>query len=361
MHQMPKLLAASKACLPTVALAVLLGGDPGHEPAALKSKYLGGGMRETHGTSASMGWKQARRAAFVQDLLATFAQHPESLMSFEHVSQKLKLGSVQFLGLQDVRLDRIVGSVGRYSDFTHAFLPRRDHLQARWEGIEKMLTTGRHMPPIELYKVGQAYFVRDGNHRVSVARQHRFTTLPANVWEYETPVPLEPGANVDDLLCQTAHAAFMERTHADQHCPQLNIRLTQPDGYDDLLSEIEAYQQILSQIDRRTLPFDEAVTLWGELRYAPIVSLIRERHVLEEFPKRTETDLYLWLCHNQGELAARYEHQVSMKEAADDLTERFGQSPLPVRRLRQSFTRLTRALRALGRRKRTPQPPGPEA
>lgn len=317
-------------------------------------------MSEPYGASASVGWKQARRTAFVQDLMATFAQHPESLMSFEAVSQKLKLGNVQYLGRQDVRLDQIVGSVGRYSDFTHAFLPRNDSLQVRWESIERMLTTGRHVPPIELYKVGQAYFVRDGNHRVSVARQHRFPTLPAYVWDYETPVPLEPGANVDDLLCQTAHAAFMERTHIDQICPELNIQLTQPDGYDDLLYEIEAYQQILSQIDRRTIPPDEAVMLWAELRYIPIVSLIRERHVLDEFPKRTETDLYLWLCRNQGELAARYEHHVSMKEAADDLAKRFGQSPLPVRRFRQSLKQMTRALRALARGKRTPRPPQPK-
>ena len=317
-------------------------------------------MSEPYGASASVGWKQARRAAFVQDLMATFAQHPESLMSFEDVSQKLKLGNVQYLGRQDVQLDQIVGSVGRYSDFTHAFFPRKDHLQVRWEGVEKLLITGRPVPPIELYKVGQAYFVRDGNHRVSVARQHKFPTLPAHVWEYETPVPLEPGANVDELLCQMAHSAFMEQTHVDQICPQLNLRLTQPDGYDDLLYEIEAYQQILSQIDRRTIPLDEAVALWAELRYTPIVSLIRERHVLDEFPQRTETDLYLWLCRNQGELAARYEHHVSMKEAADDLAERFGQSPLPVRRFRQSLQQMTRTFRSLTLGKRTPRPPQPE-
>jgi hypothetical protein len=260
-----------------------------------------------------------------------------------------------------------VGSVGRYTDFTRAFLPRQDNLQDRWQRIEKMDTTGRELPPIELYQGGQAYFVRDGNHRVSVARQCGITKIKAYVWEYDTPVPLQPDSDVDELLCRTAYAAFLERTRIDHLHPDLNIKLTQPDGYEDLLHEIEAYQQILSEVDRRKLSFDEAVALWCELRYLPIVEIIRERYALEEFPGRTETDLYPWLCCNRRELEARYGHHVRMREAADDLTERFGEGLFPIRQFKTAIARVKGIVvnrttnwwrashQALGRRKTTKQ------
>jgi len=328
----------------------------------------GSPMRHTHAEPQSREWKQARRTAFVQDVLASFTQRPTSLLSFEQVSQKLQLSNVQYLGLQEVLLAQIAGSVGRYSDFTRAFLPRQDHLQDRWQRIEQLVATGHDMLPIELYQVGQVYFVRDGNHRVSVARQYGVPSLKAYVWQYETPIAFDPDADIDDLLCRTAHTSFLERTHVDRLCPDVQIRLTQPGGYEDLLGEIEAFQQVLSEIDRREVPFGEAVTLWCDIRYLPIVEIIRQRQVLAGFPGRTETDLYLWLCRNREELAASYEHGVLFEEAADDLASRFSEALFSVRPIRKaaggimggihragSWWRATR--RGLGRKRTTPQPP----
>jgi hypothetical protein len=324
-------------------------------------------MRQLQAEPQSREWKQARRTAFVQDVLASFTQRPSSLLSFEQVSQKLQLSNVRYLGLEEIFLDQIVGSVGRYSDFTRAFLPRQDHLQDRWQRIEQLVATGREMPPIELYQVGQAYFVRDGNHRVSVARQHGTSSLKAYVWQYETPVAFDPDSNIDDLLCRTAHAAFLERTRVDRLCPDAQIRFTQPGGYEDLLAEIEAFQQILSEIDRREVPFDEAVTLWCDIRYHPIVEIIRQRHVLDGFPGRTETDLYLWLCRNREELAASYRHGVLFEEAADDLARRFSEALFSARPIRQAVSGMVgrvhragdwwKATRQRYARKRTTQPP----
>lgn len=290
-------------------------------------------MRGSYTPVESREWKQARHSAFVQEALAAFTRRPADLLSFEDVHQKLQLSNLHYLDRQVVPLDQIVGSVGRYADFTRAFFPRQDHLQERWQRIEELLATGRDLPPIELYKVGQVYFVRDGNHRVSVARQHGLSALKACVWEYETHIPLKPDSDVDELLCQTAHAAFMECTSIEQLCPGSQIRFTQPGGYEELLREIQAYQQILSTIDRREIPQDEALTLWYEIRYTPIVEVIRQGGVLRHFPGRTETDLYLWLCQNLRELEASYGRYILGQEAAHDLSERFGRKPFPARRI----------------------------
>ena len=299
-------------------------------------------MRRDDITAESREWRQARRSAFVQDILATFARRPADLLSFEDVQQKLQLGPLHYLDPQEVPLDQIVGSVGRYADFTRAFFPRQDRLQSRWQQIEDLLAAGRELPPIELYKVGQVYFVRDGNHRVSVARQRGRSTLKACIWEYETDVPLEPDSNVDDLLRRTAHVAFLEHTQIEHLYPRAQIRLTQPGGYEDLLREIEAYQQIFSGIDKREIASDEAVTLWYEIRYTPIVEIIRQSRVLQYFPGRTETDLYLWLCRNLRELEETYGRYVLGQDAAQDLSRRFGKNPLSAWRIRHAIGWSTR-------------------
>ncbi len=285
-------------------------------------------------TSRSLRWKEARRAAFVQDALATLRRRSDNLLSFKEVSHKLRLEDPHYADLQEVPLDHVAGSVGRYTDFTRAFLPRTDRLQERWEKIEQVMASGREVPPVELYRVGDVFFVRDGNHRVSVARQLGRQTVKAHVWEYDTPVPLQPDSDVDALLCRLARTAFLEQTHIDRLRPALDIRLTAPGGYEDLLGEIKAYRQILSAVDDRELSLEEAVALWCDLRYEPIVQIMGERQILGEFPHRTAADLYLWLSRNREELEAQAARPVLMGEAADDLARRHGEHLFSTRKLR---------------------------
>ncbi|MFN2219983.1 MAG: hypothetical protein ACK2UA_15355 [Anaerolineae bacterium] len=293
-------------------------------------------MRPSDVPAESREWRQARRTAFVEEALSVLTQRPAALMSFEHVHERLHLKNVRYLDLQDVPIDRIVGSVGRYQDFTRAFFPRGDHLRSRWETIEQLLATGRSLPPIELYKVGEVFFVRDGNHRVSVARHRGLSSIEAQVWEYDAPVQLQPDSDIDELLCTAAREAFLERTHIDRLCPNLHIELTQPVGYDVLLNEIGRFQEILSRMDGRELSAEEAVTLWCDIRYIPIVDIIRRRAILRDFPGRTEADLYLWLCRNRRELEEGYQQHVMMEEAAGDLSRRFGENLPGVRRVRNA-------------------------
>ena len=282
-------------------------------------------------------WRQARHSAFVEEVLAVLKQRPADLMSFEDVHERLQLNRVRYLDLQDVPMDRIVGSVGRYGDFTRAFFPRGDHLRGRWENIRRLVATGRSLPPVELYKVGQVFFVRDGNHRVSVARHRGFSSIEALVWEYDAPVQLQPDSDIDELLCKAAREAFAERTGIDRLCPDLHVELTQLEGYDTLLHEIERFQEAISRMDGRELAPDEAVTLWCEIRYVPVVEIIRRRTILQDFPGRTEGDLYLWLCRNRRELEEGYQQHVMMEEAASDLATRHGKSLHGVRHVREAL------------------------
>jgi fermentation-respiration switch protein FrsA (DUF1100 family) len=294
-------------------------------------------------------WEKARQSAFIQDVLAAFTQRPADLLPFEEVRQHLHLLNMRYLGVQEVPLANIIGSVGRYRDFTRAFFPRNDDMRDRWRQVSGLAVAGG-LPPVELYKVSHAYFVRDGNHRVSVARQQNIPTIQAYVWEYETRVSLEPDTDINDLLCKAAHAAFLEHTNLDHLYPDQSIELSQPDGYEELLYEIEAYQRIMSRIDEREVPFDEAVMLWYEMRYTPIIEIIRQRDILSQFSCCTEADLYLWLCRSQEELDVRYGHQVLMEDAAGDLAKRFGQKRSPAQHVKKAMGRVVGGVGELGGR-----------
>ena len=114
-------------------------------------------------------WTRARRGVLVQRVICTFKNCSVDLIPFDEVRTRLHLTQQIYRGIQDIEVARIRGSVGRYRDFTSAFLPRRSHLRQRWERVNTMVSAQK-MPPIELYQVGDAYFVAEGNHRVSAAR-----------------------------------------------------------------------------------------------------------------------------------------------------------------------------------------------
>ncbi|RMF38792.1 MAG: DUF4032 domain-containing protein [Chloroflexi bacterium] len=291
-----------------------------------------------------LDFERARRRAAIQDILAALRRRPADLLPFEEVEEKLHLRPRGYRGLEDVPLDKIVGSVGRYQDFNRAFLPRRDALRDRWQRIDTLVSTGGGLPPVELYKVGDVYFVRDGNHRVSVARQHDAPTIQAYVWEFETPVPLEPDMDVDDLLLKGEQADFLQQTHLHQIRPEARIEFTVPGGYYKLLEQIAHFQRAISQIDQRDVPYEEAVALWYEMVYEPVVEIIRESGILQAFPGRTEADLYIWVLRHQQELSQRYGHPVLMDRAATDLAARSPRWHLRryLQRLRERLARLLR-------------------
>ena len=155
-----------------------------------------------HIQAAQKEWAEARRKARQTQITANLAGQSEevSLLDFNTIAQRLHLKHALYRGVQNVPLDKIVGSVGRYQDFTRAFLPLDSGLGGRWQRIATLyldpLSGG--VPPIDLYKVGDSYFVKDGNHRVSVARQLEITDIEAYVYEYPGPVEgIGADANID--------------------------------------------------------------------------------------------------------------------------------------------------------------------
>jgi nucleotide-binding universal stress UspA family protein len=293
--------------------------------------------------SALEDFRRARRRAALEVILSRLTGKSTDLLPYEQVSQMLKVTESEPRGLQEIPLDAIVGSVGRYTDFTRSFLPRRDVSQERWARVEMAASDPRGLPPIDVYQIGQVYFVADGNHRVSVARRLGAKSILAHVTEVHTKVTLTPDVSPDDLILKAEYADFLERTRLDQVRPQADLGVTVPGQYPQLLKHIRAYHDVFRLYLRRQVPCEEAVARWYDQVYLPVVNIIRERGVLRDLPGRTETDLYLWVLEHRDALQEELGWPVRPEAAANDLVEHF--SPRPRRLARRLGNKLLSAVR----------------
>jgi len=317
-------------------------------------------MDELQGTSlypASLAADKLDRLqsrGLIPSLLRLFSQKPdETLLSFDQVHELLSGRQGIDRGTQMIPITSIVGSVGRYRDFDRAFLPLSGADSERWKQLDIAVNELRSLPPIDVYKIGEVYFVRDGNHRVSVAKANGMTHIEANVTEIESRVPLTPDVDVDDLIIKTEYAHFLKQTHLDDTRPEQNITLTEPGRYNILLEHIEVHRYYLGLQWGHEPSMEEAATSWYDTVYLPIIQAIREVEVMKEFPQRTEADLYLWVSYHRERLHELYGVMPPDKEVAATLAEQF--SDRPIARLTKTVARAIRG--AMKAASESPIPP----
>jgi hypothetical protein len=281
---------------------------------------------------ADKDFSRARRRAFLRRIGAYLRKDPGSnqLLSFDEV--KSALGAVEqvYLGMRTVEVDKIVGSVGRHRDFDRAFLPSKDDLGARWKRIDEMMHRSEELPPVSLYKIGDAYFVRDGNHRVSVARQQGVEMIDAEVIELRSRVPIDSEITARDLLHKLEQRRLLERLPIDRVLPEVKVELSDVSDYRRLATHIEAHGFRLTQLWKRYVSPEETLRDWYEYQYVPIAEMVREERVLEAFPGRSELDLYLWIVDHRERLVLEARDEGIPAEAAkDDIMKQSRRRRLP--------------------------------
>lgn len=250
--------------------------------------------------------------AQLADLLGMITGADTSLYSYEEVAKRLNARQQIEKGTQMVPLDQIVGSVGRYRDFTRTFLPRAGVNQERWARLDAALNSMEGFPPVDLFKLGEVYFVRDGNHRVSVARANGSTHIEAYVTEIETDVPLTlDDFERDQWIIKIEHKEFRDDTQLDRLRPGHNIRFTEPGRYQMLRDHIEVHRYLRDlELERegspKRLEWFEAVESWYDSVYLPVIEAMRAYDLLHNFPGRTEADLYMWITLHRERLATAY-------------------------------------------------------
>jgi len=262
--------------------------------------------------------------AFWEELKGFILRKSTRLLPFDEVKDKLEIWFVRDLGIQTVFIDSIVGSESRYRSFTKHFLPIEEDLRDRWKKVAQAHYFRQDLPPVELYKVRNVYFVKDGHHRVSVARTKGVRNIEARVYEYECDVPLDEGIDLEKLAIQETYHQFLRDTQLGKNRPHLKLQLTLLGGYPVLMEHIQTHKYYLEKEKGEETPLSEAACSWYDNVYTPLASIIRKNRIMRQSPHRTETDFYLWMIQHRRQLINEHGWKVEPESMVEAYAQKYG-------------------------------------
>ncbi|MGH2655832.1 MAG: hypothetical protein ACRDIZ_03900 [Actinomycetota bacterium] len=248
-------------------------------------------------------YERARRRQAYRRLarLIRRSPRPADLLPLDEVSRRLRAFEQSYLGIMPIEVSKIVGTVDRAGEFDRDFLPRRRRVEDRWRRVEEAFPEG-DFPPIQVYRLGEAYFVIDGHHRVAIARQRRMSHIDAEVTELRSRWRLPADADLGRIIHAEQERIFMEESGLERARPEARIEFTRAQGYIQLLENVKVHGYHLMQERGEVLPPEEVAADWYDRVYRPTVEAIRRENLLELYPTATEGDLFLWVYQRLLEL-----------------------------------------------------------
>jgi len=275
---------------------------------------------------ASEDFSRAKGRAILSQIQHFLRHDKDNMLSFHEVKSILKPKNEIYMGSCVVPIKLIVGSEGRYHDFNKFFLPRKEHLRRRWERVDEAHINEITLPPILLYEIGGVYFVRDGNHRVSVAKAQNVEFIDAEVISLSTELNLTPSMSTDDLrdaLIEYEKKIFYCETFFGDLTECWDLNFSSPGRYDVIYNHILVHKYYMNEDTEEEIHLHDALFSWYQNVYFPIITIIRERWLLVHFPGRTEADLYVWIVKHWDFLKKKY-GTYSLHEAARDFSKKYG-------------------------------------
>lgn len=272
-------------------------------------------------------FERAKNRAKIQVLLSKLKWENSDLLSLYEVTELIKPRSQSYIGLKSIPIKDIIGSEGRARDFSKAFYPKRELLKERWKSIDKAHLQYIDLPAISVYKLGQWYFVRDGNHRVSVAKSQGSEFIDADIVELDSQIPLKQGMTMRDLrkkVVDFERQEFLNQYHFEDILPINEIIFSASGMYPEVLNHINVHKYYLNEDSEKEIPYEKAVKSWYNTVYAPIIKEVRKLNLLSSFPGNTEGDLYIWIVRHWEELKNISNSQkVSIESATLDYKVRY--------------------------------------
>jgi hypothetical protein len=245
---------------------------------------------------AIQDFDKLRSKAFRRSITSALTRRARRLLSVDDVLTAAGQQGRAYAGVREIPVDRIVGTASVQSkgtEFDPEFLPINRRLRDRWTRIYREMVEGDELPPVDVYKVGENYYVIDGHNRVSVSRALGRPTINARVIEVKTRAPLGVDVDPETLLRAAEYASFLELTALDRSRPEARLEVSRLGRYDELLKQILGHQYFLGLELGRPVPVPEAAASWYDTVYRPIVDQIRKHGILEKMPGWTEADLVI--------------------------------------------------------------------
>ena len=252
-------------------------------------------------------FSRARRSQLLAELGRRLRREPDDvalILPFDEVVEALGMVGEVELGLQTIPLDSIVGTVDRTRDFDRGFRPTTPRVRGRWQRIAAAQRRGESFPPISVYRVGDLHFVRDGHHRVSVAKSLGREDIDGYVTQVRTRVGTGEGLRLADLPLKGHERLFAERVPLDPD--QLaRVRPSDPWDFGRLAEGVEAWGFRVMQERREYMDREEVARLWYEEDFLPVVEMLRKGGFIRS--SETECDAYMRVVATRYELLRTHE------------------------------------------------------
>jgi len=269
---------------------------------------------------------EARLQALYDSIRALLARRSNTVIPFEVIRQRLGASRESYQGLKSIPVDRIVGSENRHLDFSLGFRPKKNLSRQRWIKIDQAFKEMRNLPAIVVYEIGGLYFVRDGNHRVSVAKDQGIAFLDAEVSSIASHLALSPDMSTSQMLkAITDHERdrFFAATGLPKDLQYASLRFGREARYDILAAEVERHLRYLADEEGLQTSYPEAAQSWLKEVFLPFVELATQMEAVAPRKKILPADLYVWWV--------KYEEKVGRELSACAMPEDFIEGSLAKR------------------------------
>jgi len=270
---------------------------------------------------------KARNKAFFNEIQHLLSPEEASLISLNDVKQLIRPINETYLGMKVIPIDKIIGSEGRYKDFDNNFFPKSSHLRHRWEHVDEAAIKSITLPPIKVYEINGLYFVRDGNHRVSVAKARGTEFIDAEVVTLQSEIKLKKPNNMNDVVKQIINyekRLFYAETSFGDITDFWCLDFSRAGRYDVIYNHILTHKYFLNQQQEDEVSMEDAILSWFTKVYVPIISTIQKKKILKKFPKRTYSDLYVWIVRYWDDLKHKFSNnEIPIDLAVEDFTKKY--------------------------------------
>ena len=277
-------------------------------------------------TQSEEDFNKAHTKAFINEIQHLLSPEEASLISLNDVKQMIKSSAETYIGMKVIPIDKIVGSEGRYNDFDNRFFPKSSHLKNRWQHVDEAAIQDITLPPIKVYEIAGLYFVRDGNHRVSVAKARGTEFIDAEVVSLQSEIKLKKANSLKEIQKQIINyekRVFYSETCFGDITDYWCLDFSRPGRYDVIYNHILTHKYYMNQDKQEEVSLEEAIKSWFFNVYFPLVSIIREKYILKNFPGRTLGDLYVWTVRYWDDLKKQFGDNIPMDQAVTDFQKRY--------------------------------------
>lgn len=271
-------------------------------------------------------FNKAHTKAFINEIQHLLTPEEATLISLNDVKQMIKSSSETYIGMKVIPIEKIVGSEGRYKDFDNRFFPKSTHLKNRWQHVDEAALNDVTLPPIKVYEIAGLYFVRDGNHRVSVAKARGTEFIDAEVVSLQSEIKLKKADSLKEIQKQIINyekRVFYSETGFGDITDYWCLDFSRPGRYDVIYNHILTHKYYMNQNKPTEVSMEEAIKSWFSNVYFPLVSIIREKYILRNFPGRTLGDLYVWTVRYWDDLKKKFGDNIPMDAAVIDFQKKY--------------------------------------